>query len=167
MFINLVNTEIPFAEYQLTQDKIDALKFRLLLSEGYLNAYELDGKEDPFENYHVFLLLFKGKLLFLVVGKSNVIDSGYPLISMVDMSDKTPRRLDYEEMMAFLSDSYKHNSDKPITGGYVSIDNELDAEIIIQKLDDELDFSHAEKEKLKQIILKKVYNYDYQPCLAN
>lgn len=199
MFINLINTDIPFEEYQLTQDKIDALKFRLLLSEGYLNAYELDEKEDPFENYHVFLLLSKEKLLFLVVGKSNVIDSGYPLICMVDMSDNTSRRLDYEEMMAFLSDSYKHNSDKPITGGYVSIDNELDAEIIIQKLDDDLDyvirarrhvpqepvqesaishyetydepsrrnvdlelssFEKAELERLKKIILKKVYNYD-------
>lgn len=166
MFINLVNTIIPFEEYQLTQDKIDALKFRLLLSEGYLNAYELDEKEDPFENYHVFLLLSNGKILFLIVGNASVIADGYPLLRIVDMSSDMPRQLYDKEMIAFLSDIYKQYPDKPITGGYVSINNELDAKIIIHKLDDELDFAQAEKEKLKQIILKKVYNYDYQPCLV-
>ena len=69
MFINLVNTDIPFEEYQITQDKIDALRFRLLLSEGYLNAYELDDIDEEFDCYTIFLLSSGGKLLFLLVGR--------------------------------------------------------------------------------------------------
>ena len=149
MFINLVNTEIPFAEYQLTQEKIDALKFRLLLSESYLNAYELDEKEDPFENYHVFLLLSNGRLLFLIVGKAAVIEEGYPLISMVDVSAEMPRELHEEEIINFLSDVSKQYPDKPITSGNVSIDNELDARIIIHKLDIDLKYEHAEKKRIE------------------
>ena len=64
MFINLVNTDIPFKEYQLSQDKIDALKFQLLLSEGYLNAYELQDEQDPFDCYNVFLLFLEGNCYF-------------------------------------------------------------------------------------------------------
>ena len=165
MFINLVNTTIPFEEYQLTQEKIDALKYRLLWSEGYLHAYELNDSGDPFENYHCFLLLSERKLMFLVVGKASVIDEGCPLISMVDMSEAEPRQLSEEEIINFLSDAYSQNPEKAITGNFVSIDKELDAKLISLHLDNFLDHEPAEKENIKRIILKKIYNYDYQPKL--
>ncbi len=199
MFINLVNTTIPFEEYQLTQDRIDALKFRLLMSESYLSAFDLDEREDIEQCYNVFLLLSNEKLLFLIVGNSQAIENCYPMLRLVDVSDGTPHSCSDEELIKFLSDAYEQNPDKPITKGYVSIDNELDAVIIIQKLDDDLDyvirarrhvpqepvqesaishyetydepsrrnvdlelssFEKAELERLKKIILKKVYNYD-------
>ena len=49
MFVNLVNTDIPFAEYQLSQDKIDAMKFRLLLENPDLEACDLTDQEEPDE----------------------------------------------------------------------------------------------------------------------
>lgn len=140
MFVNLVNTEIPFAEYQLTQDKIDALKFKLLLNEGYLNAYELQDQQDPFDCYNVFLLFLEGKLLFLLVGNARAIEDGYPYLCMVDMSGECPRRLENEEMIDFICNAYHLNQDKPITCGLVSLNNEIDRIIITQKLEDELEY---------------------------
>lgn len=204
MFINLVNTEIPFAEYQLSQEKIDALKFRLLLSEGYLNAYELQDEQDPFDCYNVFLLLLEGKLLFLLVGNARAIEDGYPFLCMVDMSGEFPRRLDSEEMIDFICDAYHLNQNTPITCSLVSLDNEIDRIVITQKLEDELEYvikarrrtpkeeikevsaalrhyeeydkpakrnvdyelsasEQTEMERLKQIFLKKIYNFDYKP----
>lgn len=204
MFINLVNTDIPFKEYQLSQDKIDALKFQLLLSEGYLNAYELQDEQDPFDCYNVFLLLLEGKLLFLLVGNARAIEDGYPFLCMVDMSGEFPRRLDSEEMIDFICDAYHLNQDKPITCSLVSLDNEIDRIVITQKLEDELEYvikarrrtpkeevkeesavlrhyeeydkpakrnvdyelsasEQTEMERLKQIFLKKIYNFDYKP----
>ena len=204
MFINLVNTDIPFEEYQLSQDKIDALKFQLLLSEGYLNAYELQDEQDPFDCYNVFLLFLKGKLLFLLVGNARAIEDGYPFLCMVDMSGEFPRRLDSEEMIDFICDAYHLNQNTPITCSLVSLDNEIDRIVITQKLEDELEYvikarrrtpkeevkeesavlrhyeeydkpakrnvdyelsasEQAEMERLKQIFLKKIYNFDYKP----
>ena len=204
MFINLVNTDIPFKEYQLSQDKIDALKFQLLLSEGYLNAYELQDEQDPFDCYNVFLLFLEEKLLFLLVGNARAIEDGYPFLCMVDMSGEFPRRLDSEEMIDFICDAYHLNQDKPITCGLVSLDNEIDRIVISQKLEDELEYvikarrrtpkeevkeesavlrhyeeydkpakrnvdyelsasEQTEMERLKQIFLKKIYNFDYKP----
>lgn len=204
MFINLVNTDIPFKEYQITQDKIDALRFRLLLSEGYLNAYELQDEQDPFDCYNVFLLIMEGKLLFLLVGNARAIEDGNPFLCMVDMSGEFPRQLDSEEMIDFICDAYHLNQDKPITCGLVSLDNEIDRIVITQKLEDELEYvikarrrtpkeevkevssalrhyeeydkpakrnvdyelsasEQTEMERLKQIFLKKIYNFDYKP----
>ena len=204
MFINLVNTDIPFEEYQLSQDKIDALKFQLLLSEGYLNAYELQDEQDPFDCYNVFLLFLKGKLLFLLVGNARAIEDGYPFLCMVDMSGEFPRRLDSEEMIDFICDAYHLNQNTPITCSLVSLDNEIDRIVITQKLEDELEYvikarrrtpkeevkeesavlrhyeeydkpakrnvdyelsasEQTEMERLKQIFLKKIYNFDYKP----
>lgn len=204
MFINLVNTDIPFKEYQLSQDKIDALKFQLLLSEGYLNAYELQDEQDPFDCYNVFLLFLEEKLLFLLVGNARAIEDGYPFLCMVDMSGEFPRQLDSEEMIDFICDAYHLNQDKPITCGLVSLDNEIDRIVITQKLEDELEYvikarrrtpkeevkeesavlrhyeeydkpakrnvdyelsasEQTEMERLKQIFLKKIYNFDYKP----
>ena len=80
MFINLVNTDIPFAEYQLTQDKIDALRFRLLMCESYLKTYDLYENEDPCENYKVYLFYFDRKLLFLLaaINTDNNYNYNYP-----------------------------------------------------------------------------------------
>ena len=204
MFINLVNTDIPFKEYQLSQDKIDALKFQLLLSEGYLNAYELQDEQDPFDCYNVFLLFLEEKLLFLLVGNARAIEDSYPFLCMVDMSGEFPRRLDSEEMIDFICDAYHLNQNTPITCSLVSLDNEIDRIVITQKLEDELEYvikarrrtpkeevkeesavlrhyeeydkpakrnvdyelsasEQTEMERLKQIFLKKIYNFDYKP----
>lgn len=204
MFINLVNTDIPFKEYQLSQDKIDALKFQLLLSEGYLNAYELQDEQDPFDCYNVFLLFLEWKLLFLLVGNARAIEDGYPFLCMVDMSGEFPRRLDSEEMIDFICDAYHLNQNTPITCSLVSLDNEIDRIVITQKLEEELEYvikarrrtpkeevkeesavlhhyeeydkpakrnvdyelsasEQTEMERLKQIFLKKIYNFDYKP----
>lgn len=204
MFINLVNTDIPFKEYQLSQDKIDALKFQLLLSEGYLNAYELQDEQDPFDCYNVFLLFLEEKLLFLLVGNARAIEDGYPFLCMVDMSGEFPRRLDSEEIIDFICDAYHLNQNTPITCSLVSLDNEIDRIVITQKLEDELEYvikarrrtpkeevkeesaalrhyeeydkpakrnvdyelsasEQTEMERLKQIFLKKIYNFDYKP----
>ena len=204
MFINLVNTDIPFKEYQLSQDKIDALKFQLLLSEGYLNAYELQDEQDPFDCYNVFLLFLEGKLLCLLVGNARAIEDGNPFLCMVDMSGEFPRQLDSEEMIDFICDAYHLNQNTPITCSLVSLDNEIDRIVITQKLEDELEYvikarrrtpkeevkeesavlrhfeeydkpakrnvdyelsasEQTEMERLKQIFLKKIYNFDYKP----
>ena len=204
MFINLVNTDIPIKEYQLSQDKIDALKFQLLLSEGYLNAYELQDEQDPFDCYNVFLLFLEEKLLFLLVGNARAIEDGYPFLCMVDMSGEFPRRLDSEEIIDFICDAYHLNQNTPITCSLVSLDNEIDRIVITQKLEDELEYvikarrrtpkeevkeesaalrhyeeydkpakrnvdyelsasEQTEMERLKQIFLKKIYNFDYKP----
>lgn len=135
MFINLVNTDIPFAEYQLTQDQIDALKFRLLWSEGYLYADELQEHYDPFERYMIYLLTIEGKLMFLLV--SNGTDINTPLLQMVDMSESEPQQLSEEELIAFLSKSYAQNPDKPLIAN-LSI-TEAQMQTIIERLKDELE----------------------------
>lgn len=116
MFINLVNTDIPFAEYQLTQDKIDALRFRLLMCESYLETYDLYENEDPCENYKVYLFYFDRKLLFLLVAinTDNNYNYGYPLLRMVDASDEELRTLSDAEMVEVLSRAYELNPDKPL-----------------------------------------------------
>lgn len=115
MFINLVNTDIPFAEYQLTQDKIDALRFRLLMCESYLEVYDLDENEDPCENYKVFLFRNDRKLLFLLVAiNTDNYNYGYPLLRMVDASNEKLRTLSDVEMVEVLSRAYELNPDKPL-----------------------------------------------------
>ena len=173
MFVNLVNTEIPFAEYQLTQDKIDALKFKLLLNEGYLNAYELQDQQDPFDCYNVFLLFLEGKLLFLLVGNARAIEDGYPYLCMVDMSGECPRRLENEEMIDFICNAYHLNQDTPITCGLVSLNNEIDRIIITQKLEDELEYiikarRRTPKEEVKEesAALRHYEEYD-KPAKRN
>ena len=116
MFINLVNTDIPFAEYQLTQDKIDALRFRLLMCESYLKTYDLYENEDPCENYKVYLFYFDRKLLFLLaaINTDNNYNYNYPLLRMVDASNEKLRTLSDVEMVEVLSRAYELNPDKPL-----------------------------------------------------
>ena len=202
MFINLVNTDIPFEEYQITQDKIDALRFRLLLSEGYLNAYELDDIDEDIDCYTIFLLSSGGKLLFLLVGNATAVEEGYPVLRLLEIFNDSLRQLEDEEVVDFITNAYNQNQDKPITCGFVSLENEIDRITITQKLEDELeylikarrstskegieastihhyeaydrpamrnadfDLSATEQvamERLKQIFLKKIYNFDYHP----
>ncbi len=204
MFINLVNTDIPFEEYQITQDKIDALRFRLLLSEGYLNAYELDDIDEEFDCYTIFLLSSGGKLLFLLVGNATAVEEGYPVLRIIEMSNDSSRKLEDEEVVDFISSAYDQNQNTPITCSLVSLDNEIDRIVITQKLEDELEYvikarrrtpkeevkeesavlrhyeeydkpakrnvdyelsasEQTEMERLKQIFLKKIYNFDYKP----
>lgn len=204
MFINLVNTDIPFEEYQITQDKIDALRFRLLMCESYLEVNDLDENEDPCENYKVFLFRNDRKLIFLLVAinTDNNYNYGYPLLRMVDASNEKLRTLSDVEMVEVLSRAYELNSDKPIIPN-VDI-HERDIDYLISQLRTQivedivrdsrgifekefkeepslnhyecydvperrnvaLDLSPAEENevnRLMHIILKKIYNFDYQP----
>lgn len=204
MFINLVNTDIPFAEYQLTQDKIDALRFRLLMCESYLETYDLYENEDPCENYKVYLFYFDRKLLFLLVAinTDNNDNYGYPLLRMVDASNKELRTLSDVEMVEVLSRAYELNPDKPLVPNVDLYERDIDymisqlrsqiVEDIVRKhrgiFDKEfkeghslnhyecydvperrnvaLELSPAEEDevnRLMHIILKKIYNLDYQP----
>lgn len=204
MFINLVNTDIPFAEYQLTQDKIDALRFRLLMCESYLEVYDLNENEEPCENYKVYLFSDDRKLLFLLVAinTDNNFNYGYPLLRMVDASNKELHTLSDAEMVEVLSSAYELNPDKPIVP---NVDlNERDIDYMISQLrtqmvedivrmrrgifekefKEESSLNHYEcydvperrnvalelspteeneVNRLMHIILKKIYNYDYQP----
>ena len=173
MFINLVNTDIPFEEYQITQDKIDALRFRLLLSESYLNAYELDDIDEEFDCYTIFLLSSEGKLLFLLAGNATAVEEGYPVLRIIEMSNDSSRKLDEEEVVDFISNAYDQNQDKPITDGFVSLDNEIDRIIITQKLEDELEYiikarRRTPKEEIKEVsaALRHYEEYD-KPAKRN
>ena len=204
MFINLVNTDIPFAEYQLTQDKIDALRFRLLMCESYLKTYDLYENEDPCENYKVYLFYFDRKLLFLLaaINTDNNYNYNYPLLRMVDASSEELRTLSDAEMVEVLSRAYELNPDKPLVPNVNLHKRDIDymisqlrsqiVEDIVRKhrgiFDKEFKEEHSlnhyecydvperrnvalelspaeenEVNRLMHIILKKIYNFDYQP----
>lgn len=204
MFINLVNTDIPFEEYQLTQDKIDALRFRLLMCESYLETYDLYENEDPCENYKVYLFYFDRKLLFLLVAinTDNNYNYNYPLLRMVDASNEELRTLSDAEMVEVLSRAYELNPDKPLVPNVNLHERDIDytisqlrsqiVEDIVRKhrgiFDKEFKEEHSlnhyecydvperrnvalelspaeenEVNRLMHIILKKIYNFDYQP----
>lgn len=208
MFINLINTDIPFAEYQLTQDRIDALKFRLLMSESYLDAFDLTEHKDPCENYKVFLFSINGKLLFLLVAINvdNNYNYGYPLLRMVDATNNELHALSDAEMVEILSDAYDMNSEKPVVPNMTLSEHDMNytishlkstmVEDIVRdsrgipqdEQKEEPSLNHyecndvpeqrnvalvlsqteeIEVNRLMHIILKKIYNYDYQPCLEN
>ena len=121
MFINLVNTDIPFEEYRLSRETIDALKYRLLESEWYLHVYEMQGKSDPFDEHWVYLLNNKGKL-YVLIAATGIIEYGLspfhgrpPLLQMLEVAGDGLRRLSDYEMIQFLSESYEQNPDKPIS----------------------------------------------------
>ena len=205
MFINLVNTEIPFKEYQLTQEKIDALKFRLLLSESYLSANELTDDESDPTIHQIFLLRYEEQLLFLIVHVDCCCDREapfYPLmINIVEVIGDNLRHLSNDEVLSFLSESYARQPDKSLTRGLYVPENE-DAQhrlfedwrcdlanhirlrhrdVQLQESDKalhhyECDLSGErggawgltstvceEVEHLMAVVLKKIYNYDYQP----
>ena len=204
MFINLVNTDIPFAEYQLTQDKIDALRFRLLMCESYLETYDLYENEDPCENYKVYLFYFDRKLLFLLVAinTDNNYNYNYPLLRMVDASNEELRTLSDADMVEVLSRAYELNPDKPLVPNVNLHERDIDYTIsqlrsqivedivrdsrgvfekefkeepslnhyecydVPERRNVALELSPAEENevnRLMHIILKKIYNFDYQP----
>ena len=204
MFINLVNTDIPFAEYQLTQDKIDALRFRLLMCESYLETYDLDENEDPCENYKVYLFSYDRKLLFLLVAinTDNNYNYNYPLLRMVDASNEELRTLSDADMVEVLSRAYDLNPDKPIVPNVALHERDIDSTILQlrsqivedivrmrrgvfeKEFKEEPSLNHYEcydvperrnvalelspteeneVNRLMHIILKKIYNFDYQP----
>lgn len=204
MFINLVNTDIPFEEYQITQEKIDALRFRLLMCESYLKTYDLYENEDPCENYKVYLFYFDRKLLFLLVAinTDNNYNYNYPLLRMVDASNEELRTLSDADMVEVLSCAYELNPDKPLVPNVNLHERDIDytisqlrsqiVEDIVRKhrgiFDNEFKEEHSlnhyecydvperrnvalelspteenEVNRLMHIILKKIYNFDYQP----
>lgn len=122
MFINLANTDIPFEEYQLlTQDQIDALKFRLLwklqqsiygLDLHSIYGLDLSDFETTYQPYHnncIILLSIEKRLLFLLVANENCVDECRPFLTIVDMSNRYPYILSDDEMIDLLMDSYKRN----------------------------------------------------------
>ena len=204
MFINLVNTDIPFEEYQITQEKIDALRFRLLMCESCLEVYDLDENEDPCENYKVYLFSYDRKLLFLLVAinTDNNFNYGYPLLRMVDASNEELCTLSDVEMVEVLSRAYELNPDKPLVPNVALHERDIDSTIsqlrsqivedivrdsrgifekefkeepslnhyecydVPERRNVALDLSPAEENevnRLMHIILKKIYNFDYQP----
>lgn len=167
MFFNLVNTDIPFAEYQLTQDQIDALKYRLLWSEGYLHAYELQEHSDPFERYMIYLLNIEGKLMFLLV--SNGEDINTPLLRIVDMSKSGPRQLSDEELIAFLSKSYDQNPDKPLTFNLSFTEEQMQTIIVClrDKLERFVESSRPPKGSLQEEPPLHHYDLYYEPVPVN
>lgn len=116
MFINLVNTDIPFEEYQLTQDQIDALKFRLL--QQRICDLDIDDLTEEYSyNYVVALLRIKQRLLFLLIPTNvNMCNpfEGFSLYMMFDMSERTPKQLSNEEIIDFFAVAYQHNPDTPL-----------------------------------------------------
>ena len=121
MFINLVNTDIPFEEYRLSRETIDALKYRLLESEWYLHVYEMQEKPDPFDEHWVYLLN-KAKKLYVLVVATGMIEDGWspfhgkpPLLQMLEVAGDGLRHLSDYEMIQFLTELYEENPDKPLS----------------------------------------------------
>lgn len=115
IFINLVNTDIPFEEYQLIQDQIDALKFRLLQQNIF--DLEIEDLEEQYSyNYDVVLLRIKQRLLFLLIPMNMCTDAfgALPFYMMFDMSERMPKQLSNKEIIDFFTDSYKHNPNIPL-----------------------------------------------------
>ena len=115
MFINLANTDIPFEEYWLSKETIDALKFRLLESEGYLEVYEMHERLDPFDKHCVYLMGKKRKL-YVLIAATKIKDDGWsPLLRMLEVVGDGFRRLSDDELIQFLTELYERNPDKPIS----------------------------------------------------
>ena len=121
MFINLANTDIPFEEYRLSRETIDALKYRILKSEWYLHVYELQEKPDPFDEHWVYLLN-KAEKLYVLIAATGTIEDGLspfhgrpPLLQMLEVAGEGFRRLSDYEMIQFLTELYEQNPDKPIS----------------------------------------------------
>lgn len=115
MFINLANTDIPFEEYNLTQDQIDALKFRLLQQ----NIWDLemeDLEEQCSYNYDIVLLRVQQRLFFLLIPTGLYADEfgNFPFFIMLDMSDRTPKQLSDKEIIDFFTDAYTRHPDAPL-----------------------------------------------------
>lgn len=129
MFINLVNTDIPFEEYNLTQDQIDALKFRLL-QQNILDLEMEDLEEQYHYNYDVVLLRVKQRLLFLLIPIDMYPDKfGYfPFFIMLDMSDCTPKRLSDEETIDFITETYKCHPYTPLVH-HIFLPQDTDAKL--------------------------------------
>lgn len=119
MFINLANTDIPFEEYRLSRETIDALKYRILKSEWYLHVYELQEKPDPFDNHWVYLLNKAEKLYMLIATTGRKEDGWSPLLRILEVVGDGLRRLSDGEMLQFISELYEKNPDTPI--GYEPI----------------------------------------------
>lgn len=146
MFINLVNTDIPFEEYQLlTQDQIDALKFRLLwklqqsiygLDLYGLDLYGLDLSDfettyHPYHNNCIILLSIEKRLLFLLVANENCVDECRPFLTIVDMSNQDPYILSDNEMIDLLMDSYKRNPNTSLIPFLALLPNDKNKKIVL------------------------------------
>ena len=144
------------------------------------------------------------KLLFLLVAinTDNNFNYGYPLLRMVDASNKELRTLSDADMVEVLSRAYELNPDKPLVPNVNLHERDIDYTIsqlrsqivedivrdsrgvfekefkeepslnhyecydVPERRNVALELSPAEENevnRLMHIILKKIYNFDYQP----
>jgi len=117
MFVNLVNTEIPFAEYQLTRDQIDALKFRLLWEDEELDVSDLSERQIGGEMNRVFFFRDEDSLFMLVVPIYAILyDRPTEMIRIFDMGAKYPVQWTFNSLLDYLKEAYQKHPDNPITG---------------------------------------------------
>ena len=117
MFVNLVNTDIPFAEYQFSQDKIDAMKFRLLIENPDMEACDLTEQEEPDEMYRVFLFRDEDTLFMLVVPIYAILyDRSTEMLRFFDMGAKYPIQWTFNSLLDYLKEAYQKHPNNPITG---------------------------------------------------
>ena len=108
MFINLVNTDIPFEEYRLTRDQIDALKFNLLQIEKYLDVSDLDEQDCAGERYRVFLTTIDGNLAFLIVSMGVEQEYyGFQILHMRELCGEDAKECGESEILDFVIKSYE------------------------------------------------------------
>ena len=138
MFVNLVNTDIPFAEYQLSQDKIDAMKFRLLLENPDLEACDLTDQEEPDEMYRVFLFRDEDTLFMLVVAIHAIYEQPSEMIRLFDLDSPYDVRWTFAELLFYLKGAYERHPNKPITGGSVFPQEEYYWGTIIETLREDI-----------------------------
>lgn len=166
MFINLVNTSIPFEEYNLTQDQIDAFKFRLLWKLQHsvygLNLYDLDLSDfeetyQPYHNNHIVLLPIEKRLLFFLIANETCVDECRPFLTIVDMSNQEPYLLSDNEMIDLLMDSYEHTPNTPLIHLALLPQDKNDKIVLLHYIKDSIAIFVQDKPKPMG---KKLHHYD-------
>ena len=138
MFVNLVNTDIPFAEYQLSQDKIDAMKFRLLCEDSELEIWDLSEQEEEGERYRVFLFLDKDTLFMLVVAINAIYERPSQMIRLFDLDSPYEVRWTFAEILGYLKEAYQNHPNISITGSSVFPQEEYYWGTIIETLREDI-----------------------------
>ena len=117
MFVNLVNTEIPFAEYQLSRDQIDALKFRLLWEDEELDVSDFSERQIAGEMNRVFFFRDEDSLYMLVVPINAIFyERPTEMIRFFDMGAKYPIQWTFNSLLDYLKEAYQKHPNNPITG---------------------------------------------------
>ena len=104
MFINLINTEIPFKEYKLTKDELDKCRKRLLAIEPHLCITEEEEPEDA-DLFDVFYFVGDGNLITCIIPSFNEINTP----SIFVLSDERDYEMDEKSVFDFLGFVYEKN----------------------------------------------------------